>query len=211
MTSSPAPSDRQSRRKAETRRRIGRAADSLFSAKGYEETSIEEIAAAADVAVRTIYLHFGSKASIMLSYVDEWIEAFVTEVVARPVDEPVTVALRAAIDAMTAAGWTDRAEGDDPIPHPLVTHLGSGPLDIAGHATHRWIEALSRMSQAFAAAPQPPGAHPIDPYARAFAVHTLWLSSMFAARERTLGRDVPTDPSGVTGVAVLERLTSGEL
>ena len=204
------PAPRQQRRKAETRRRIVKAADRLFSERGYTATSIEEIADAADVAVRTIYLHFGSKAAIMLSYVDDWIDEFVTAVIARPVDEPVADTLRSAIATMEAAGWTDRAEGGDELPHPMVEYLGSGPLDIAGHVTHRWMEALSRLAADFTARAGATTA-PIDPYARAVAVYTVWISSLFAAGERQHGRTVPSDASGVTGLAVLDRLASGEL
>lgn len=201
---------RQERRKAETRRRIVKAADRLFQERGYAETSIEEIARAADVAVRTIYLHFGSKAAIMLSYADDWIDAFVAEVTARPVDEPVAETLREAVAAMTEAGWTDRAEGEGQVPHPLVDHLGSGPLDIAGHVTHRWMRALEEMADDFSARATQLR-DPIDPHARAVAVYTMWIASLFAARERQRGRVLPTDASGVTGLLVLDRLTSGEL
>lgn len=210
-TSPPASPDRQERRKAATRRRIIAAADQLFQERDYVDTSIEDIADAADVAVRTIYLHFGSKAAIMLSYADTWIDAFVEEILARPVDEPVTETLRAAVAAMTAAGWADRAEGGDERPHPLVEYIGSGPLDLAGHVPHRWMAALRQLADDFAsrASELPADAEPIDPYARAIAVYTVWISSMFAARERTHGRDVPTGPSGFTGLTVLDRLTSG--
>lgn len=146
----------------------------------------------------------------MLSYVDDWVDAFVAEVTARPVDEPVAQTLRAAVAAMTEAGWSDRAEGPDQVPHPLVDHLGSGPLDIAGHVTHRWMRALEEMADDFSArAPQL--RNPIDPHARAVAVYSMWIASLFAARERQRGRVLPTDVSGVTGLLVLDRLTSGEL
>lgn len=205
----PAPS-RQERRKAETRRRIIAAADTLFKEQGYEATSIEDISRSADVAVRTIYLHFGSKASIMLSYADAWIEAFIEAVIQRPVDEPLNVMVRRAVDDMAADGWADRAEGGDQIPHPVVDYIGSGPLEIAGHVTHQWMDAVRRLTEHFASHPHE-GGEPIDPHARAFAIYALWISSIFAAGERKLGREVPVDSSGVTGFAVLERITSGQL
>lgn len=207
--STPAP-NRQERRKAETRRRIIAAADALFMEQGYEATSIEDISRSADVAVRTIYLHFGSKASIMLSYAESWIEAFVEAVIERPTDEPLNEMVRGAIDDMTAAGWADRAEGGDQIPHPLVDHISSGPLEIAGHVTHQWMNAIRRLTQHFTDHPRE-GGEPIDPHARAFAIHAMWLSSIYAAGERKNGRPVPLDTSGITGFAVLERITSGEL
>lgn len=205
----PAPS-RQERRKAETRRRIIAAADALFQEQGYEATSIEDISRSADVAVRTIYLHFGSKASIMLSYADSWIEAFIEAVTRRPVDEPLNAMVRGAVDDMAKDGWADRAEGGNQIPHPLVDYISSGPLEIAGHVTHQWMDAVRRLTEHFASHPQP-GGQPIDPHARAFAIHAMWLSSIYAAGERKNGREIPLDASGITGFAVLERITSGDL
>ena len=46
---------------AATRERIADAARRLFAANGYGSTSIEAIAAAAGVAVRTVYSVFGTK------------------------------------------------------------------------------------------------------------------------------------------------------
>ena len=65
---------RHTRRKAATRAKITQAANQLFSVKGYQETSVEDISELADVAVRTIYMHFPSKAAILLDHFDEWPE-----------------------------------------------------------------------------------------------------------------------------------------
>lgn len=197
---------RQERRKAETRRRIVTAADRLFAERGYAETSIEDIATSADVAVRTIYLHFESKAAIMLSYFDAWLDAFVAEVIARPVDEPVVESIRIALDTMGEAGWTDRVEGDA-RPHPLVEYLGSGPADLAGHVLHRWMQVLARLTDD-AAARLGPDAGPSDAPARAMAVFTLWFSAMFAAREKQNGGPVDAE---ATGLAILARIASGRI
>lgn len=61
-------------RKAQTRQRIIRAADQLFATKGYVGTSMEDISIEADVAIRTIYLHFDSKAAVLLAYFDAWLD-----------------------------------------------------------------------------------------------------------------------------------------
>jgi AcrR family transcriptional regulator len=54
-----------SRRGAETRVRIERAAAELIVARGYIATTMEEIAAAAGVHVQTIYLAYGTKAALL--------------------------------------------------------------------------------------------------------------------------------------------------
>ena len=58
---------RRERQKQTRERRILRAAGRLFATRGYAETSIEEIAARADLAVGTIYNYFPSKPEILLS------------------------------------------------------------------------------------------------------------------------------------------------
>jgi AcrR family transcriptional regulator len=60
---------RQRSRRAEqaeaTRRRVLDTAVRLFTERGYHSTTIESIAAAADVSVETIYKRFGSKAGML--------------------------------------------------------------------------------------------------------------------------------------------------
>src|SRR5262245_19984124 len=57
----------------ETRRRIARAARRLFAEQGYARTSIAAVAAAAGVAVRTVYAAFGTKKAILAAICDAWL------------------------------------------------------------------------------------------------------------------------------------------
>jgi AcrR family transcriptional regulator len=63
--------DRRSRRKAESRRRLLAAARRLFAERGYHATRPADIAAAADVASGTFYLHFADKREAFLAFVEE--------------------------------------------------------------------------------------------------------------------------------------------
>lgn len=56
---------RRSERAEQTRRRIVEAATALFDEKGYSLTTIEAIAARADVAVETVYSRFRNKANLL--------------------------------------------------------------------------------------------------------------------------------------------------
>src|SRR6476660_6904445 len=54
------------RKKQQTRDRIAREALQLFAERGYDETTLADIAEAADVASRTIFAYFESKEDIVL-------------------------------------------------------------------------------------------------------------------------------------------------
>ncbi|MDA8235162.1 MAG: TetR/AcrR family transcriptional regulator [Clostridia bacterium] len=56
---------RTERKKEETKQRIYQTALELFLAKGYEQTSVEEIVEKADVAKGTFFYHFPKKAAIL--------------------------------------------------------------------------------------------------------------------------------------------------
>jgi AcrR family transcriptional regulator len=70
--------NRRERKKRAVRAAVLDAAAALFEERGFEETKIDAIAAAADVAVGTVYNHFATKSdvllTILLSDVDEVIE-----------------------------------------------------------------------------------------------------------------------------------------
>lgn len=80
---------RRERKKLETRERIFQAAVSLFMEKGFENTSVDEIAEAADVAKGTFFNHFPKKESL-LGYLGERRLRTVREIVERNINESLT-------------------------------------------------------------------------------------------------------------------------
>ena len=60
-----APLGRRERRKQEVHERIYLAARALFEEKGFDATTVDEIAAAADVAPATFFNHFQSKQALL--------------------------------------------------------------------------------------------------------------------------------------------------
>ena len=62
--------DRRARRAAETRLRIVEAAGRLFAERGYGGTTIDAVAAEADVAVETVYARFHNKRNLLAAYLD---------------------------------------------------------------------------------------------------------------------------------------------
>src|SRR5262245_47117532 len=64
------PASRTERRKARTAGAILDAAERLFLSRGYTATTIEDLSESADVAVGSIYVHFGGKEGIYSALVD---------------------------------------------------------------------------------------------------------------------------------------------
>lgn len=66
--------DRRTRRKAQTGAAILDAAERLFLTRGFEATTIEELAEQADVAIGSIYGHFGGKEGVYAALIDRALE-----------------------------------------------------------------------------------------------------------------------------------------
>ncbi len=207
-SASPSSPGRQERRKAATRAKILEAAEQLFGERGYAHTSIEEISELADVAVRTIYIHFPTKASMMLAYFDSWMDAFSQEIRNRPVDEPVVETVSASLEAMKVAGWVDKIENDSIQVHPIAEHLESGTPDIAGHILQRWMSEMRVLTaDAQERGSFEPGS--LVPQSRAIAVFSSWISAMFVAKGG--GSVVSPDSEDGPGLQILSLVTSGNL
>lgn len=80
------------RKKEQTRRQIIEASAACFAERGLDGTTMEEVAAAADVSVGTLYNYFGSKTALLLAVVAEDADAILSRgaaVLADPGDDPV--------------------------------------------------------------------------------------------------------------------------
>ncbi len=79
---------RRERKKLETRQALEQAALRLFGEKGYDQTTVEDIAEAADVAVRTFFRYFSSKQDVLFGeVVTDRITRLRTELANRPQNE----------------------------------------------------------------------------------------------------------------------------
>ncbi|HLK68874.1 MAG TPA: helix-turn-helix domain-containing protein [Bryobacteraceae bacterium] len=70
------PAEPHQKRSLEKRARLKSAGLALFGEKGYENTSIQEIATRADLAVGGFYLHYRSKRQLLLALMDELLDRF---------------------------------------------------------------------------------------------------------------------------------------
>jgi AcrR family transcriptional regulator len=95
------PRSLRDRKKDRTRRTIQAEALRLFAEKGFQATTIEEIAAAAEVAPRTFFRYFPTKEEVV--FWSEYQPMLAGFVAARPGDEPAVEALRhGVVDGLAA-------------------------------------------------------------------------------------------------------------
>ncbi|TDB87559.1 TetR family transcriptional regulator [Actinomadura sp. KC216] len=107
------PPGRRERKKQRTRDALVDAAFSLFAEKGFDATTVEEIADAVDVSSRTFFRYFASKEDVALTFQEEQLRAVLAALAARPADEPIMTALRRTVVEIARAG--ERGElGFDP-------------------------------------------------------------------------------------------------
>jgi AcrR family transcriptional regulator len=90
-----APLGLRERKKLKTRRAIRAAAFGLFTEQGYEATTVDQIAAAADVSPSTFFRYFPTKEDLVIS--DDYDPLMEASFRARPADEPLVDAIRAAM------------------------------------------------------------------------------------------------------------------
>ncbi len=94
------PEGLRERKKQRTREQIIEAAMGLFAERGYNATTIADIATAADVAPRTFFSYFPSKEAVVFYNVDRDLDGLASALRNRLPDETAFDALRRWIDAM---------------------------------------------------------------------------------------------------------------
>jgi AcrR family transcriptional regulator len=90
------------RKRQQTRDRLTRAAMNLFRDRGFEATTLDDIAAAADISRRSFFHYFASKEDVVFAWHEESTTALVAAVAARPASESMFTAAENAIAAMVA-------------------------------------------------------------------------------------------------------------
>jgi AcrR family transcriptional regulator len=98
------------RKKRRTREALHDAAMRLFAERGYEATTVADIAAAADVAPRTFFAYFPTKDDVVFAAYDETLARFDALLAGRGPRETAIDALRAWIAALAAEPPISAAE-----------------------------------------------------------------------------------------------------
>src|SRR3712207_9477609 len=110
-----APTGLRERKKQRTREAIVGAAMRLFAERGYDATTITDIAASADIAPRTFFAYFPSKEAVVFHEFDEVDARFAQHLRSRREGESVFHALRSRVaeslaqrDLMAVEAMRDR-------------------------------------------------------------------------------------------------------
>src|ERR1700692_3999419 len=85
------------RKRQQTRERLTRVAMALFLERGFEATTLDDIAAAADISRRSFFHYFASKEDVVFAWQEESTAAVIAAVAARPASESMLAAAENAI------------------------------------------------------------------------------------------------------------------
>jgi AcrR family transcriptional regulator len=134
------------RKKAVTRRRLMTIALRLFEERGFHETTVEDVAAASDVAPRTFFRYFPTKVDVLFADHEELVALLRDTLAARAPDESVVRAVRRA----TLEGL-ERLVAN---PSPYLTRSRLVASVPAAHARSRQLDSdfESLIAEAVAAA-----------------------------------------------------------
>lgn len=123
----PVPQGLRERKKRETRLALARAAMQLFEERGYAATTVDDIAAAANVSRRTFFRYFAGKDEVFIVDPEGKLAALHVALAEGPPDEPTIAALRRGILALVSAYFDPelvRAEARVALLEPVVAAAG---------------------------------------------------------------------------------------
>ena len=123
----PIPRGLRERKKIETRLALARAAMRLFEERGYAATTVDDIAAAANVSRRTFFRYFSSKEEVFIVDPVGKLAALHVALAGGPPDEPTIAALRRGIVALAGAYFEPeliQAEARIALLEPAVAAAG---------------------------------------------------------------------------------------
>jgi AcrR family transcriptional regulator len=114
-------------------------AQDLFLEHGYENTTVDQIAAAAGMSKRTFFRYFASKDDLVIGKYDLFGDRVAEALDARPADEPVWESLRRVFDLTLDYVQDDHARKRNDAMERIVR--GSAPLNA------RYLEKMQRVQE----------------------------------------------------------------
>lgn len=130
---------KRERRKRETREAIVAAAERLFAERGYDGVTVADIAAAADVSVKTLFVHFRSKEDLVFGNEEKLLGRLLGMVGDRaPGQTPLQAVTAALLAALADEEYPQRLES-------FHRTLGSSPA-VASRLRRMWEQYENEMA-----------------------------------------------------------------
>ncbi|MCV7089836.1 TetR family transcriptional regulator [Mycobacterium interjectum] len=118
---------------------------SLFEKKGYEETTVAEIAAAAGVSTKTFFNYFASKDEVLFPHLSRRIDAAVALIERRAPDDRMADVLVAAMQQMLADALTEEVDGGlAAVRLPMIVSVPA----VQAATLHRYFLAETQLARA---------------------------------------------------------------
>lgn len=155
---SPGGLSLRERKKLKNQRRIREEALRLFKVRGFEETTVEEIAEAAEVSPSTFFRYYPTKEAVLFS--DEFDPLVIEALRSQPVDKNPTRAVR---DAITSAFGGMSPEDERQFLE--IYRLATSTPAMRGHLYENMMESLDLFTATIA---EWRGVSPEEPAVRTF-------------------------------------------
>ncbi len=163
-------------KKQRTRAALITAARRLYAERGFEGTTVAEIARLADVAPRTFFSYFETKEDVFLGPGDERIERLVHAIRTRRPGEPILAAVRMVLSSDREPATEARSGAAELLEHPAIE----------ARLRERWNRWEDRLAAAIA---EDVGARPGDPEPRVVAAALTGAIRIAAEEARRRPRD----------------------
>ncbi len=133
------------RKRQQTRQELIGAAMRLFEEKGYEQTTVAEIASAAGVSTKTFFNYFASKDEVLFPHLSRRIDAAQALIEHRGPDDQMADILVAAMQHMLADALTEEVDGGlAAVRLPMIMSVPA----VQAATLHRYFLAETQLARA---------------------------------------------------------------
>jgi len=188
VSHTPANCGLRERKKARTRAAIREHALRLFRAQGYAATTVEQIAAAADVSPSTFFRYYPTKEDVVLQddFDERMFEAFGRQPPSLPPVAAMRAAIREGLATLTPAEWDQLRE---------MTTLGLSVPEVRARMIDEMARTMDRAAEELA---KRVGRAPGDLAVR------VWAGAVFGVMMAAMGRESYAE--GRVDAAVFDRI-----
>jgi AcrR family transcriptional regulator len=133
------------RKRRQTRQELISTAMRLFEQKGYEQTTVAEIASAAGVSTKTFFNYFTSKDEVLFPHLSRRIDTAVALIEQRGPDDQMADVIVAAMQHMLADALTEEVEGGlAAVRLPMIMSVPA----VQAATLHRYFLAETQLARA---------------------------------------------------------------